>query len=142
LDLEEDKLLKMILLPQQVLDQEDMFQKQVPCHQVMLIFQDGLYQKREEQLMSVEDQIEIKHMILGQHSEHKLILKIQLVQNVILVQATDFKGIKQEHLKIKCKEDLVSSFLMPNGESKYTGNVIVTLSSKIDYKNINNYSSF
>jgi hypothetical protein len=84
----------------------------------MLIFQDGHYQKLVEQLKSVEDQIEIKHMIQDQHLGLKLILRILLVQNVILDLATDYKEIRQEHLKIKCKEDLVSNSLMLNGESE------------------------
>ena len=118
-----------------------MSQKRVHYHQVMLIFQDGLYQKQVEQLKSVEDQIEIKHMIQDQPLGLKLILRIQLVQNVISVLAIDFKEIRQVHLKIRCKEDLVSSFLMQNGESDLIINVIVTLSYIINYKNINNYSS-
>lgn len=95
-----------------------MSQRPVLCHQVMLIFQDGHYQKLVEQLKSVEDQIEIKHMIQDQHLGLKLILRILLVQNVILDLATDYKEIRQEHLKIKCKEDLVSNSLMLNGESE------------------------
>ena len=106
----------MILQLQQVLDQEDMYQKQVHYHQVMLIFQDGLYQKQEELLKNVENQIEIKHMIQDQRLVLKHIQRILLVQNVILVQAIDFNEIRQEHSKIKCKEDSVSSFLTPNGE--------------------------
>lgn len=108
----------MILLLQQVLGLEDMSLKLVLCHLVMLIFLDGHCQKLEEQLKNEESQIEIKHTTQDQPLGLKLILKIRQVQNVILVQATDFKEIRQEHLKIKCKEDSVSSSLTPNGESK------------------------
>lgn len=118
--------------PQQVLDQEDMFQKPVLYHLDMLIFPDGLCRRQEELRMSVEDQIEIKHMIQDQLLVVKLILKIKQVQNVTLGQATDFKETRQGHLKIKCKEDSVSNSLMLNGES--TNNIIVTLSTSINYK--------
>jgi len=95
-----------------------MSQRLVLYHQVMLIFQDGHYQKLVEQLKSAEDQIEIKHMIQDQPLGLKLILRILLVLNVILVLAIDFKEIRQERLKIKCKEDSVSNSLTLNGESK------------------------
>ena len=95
-----------------------MSRRLVLYHQVMLIFQDGHYQKLVEQLKSVEDQIEIKHMIQDQPLGPKLILRILLAQNVILDLAIDFKEIRQERLKIKCKEDSVSNFLMLNGESE------------------------
>lgn len=108
---------------QRVLGQEDMFLKLVLYHQDIQIFPDGLCLKQEELQMNEEDLIEIKHMIQDQLLVLKLILRIKQVQNVILVPATDFKEIKQGHLKIKCKEDSVSSYLMLNGESiKYHSN--------------------
>ena len=93
-----------------------MSQKRVLYHQDMPIFPDGLCPKQEELRMNVEDLIEIKHMIQDQLSEVKLILRIKQVQNVILDQVIDYKEIKQEHSKIKCKVVLVLNFIMLNGD--------------------------
>jgi len=51
LDGEEGELLKIRLQPQEVLDQEDMYQRLVLSHQINKTSLDGLYQKQVAQKM-------------------------------------------------------------------------------------------
>jgi hypothetical protein len=106
----------MTLQLQQVLVLEDTSLKLQLFHQVIKIFLDGHYQKQVEQQKREEDLIEIKLLIQDQLLDPKLIQKIPQDQNVILDQVIDYKEIKQEHSKIKCKVVLVLNFIMLNGD--------------------------
>lgn len=96
----------MTLQLQQVLDQEGTCLKQAPSLPATRTFQDGHCQRPAEQQRREESPIEIKLMTQDQRLGHKLIQKISLVQNAILVQATDFRETKPERSKIRCKEGL------------------------------------
>ena len=83
----------MTLQHQEVLDQEDMFQKVVPYHHRNKISPDGHFQKQVVRQLISPNQIGIKHMIRDRHLEPNVTPKIRLGQWHILVQVIGIKEI-------------------------------------------------
>jgi hypothetical protein len=70
--------------------------------------------------MLEEHQIEIRPMILDQHSVGKLTPRIELVQMLTSDQAIEDRHINLEHSRIRCKAAEVLSYTIPNGETTTT----------------------
>ena len=115
-DGEGDRLLRIKLLLQEVLDLVDTFQRHALNHQTNKTSHDGLYPKLVDQKMKDLDPTEIKLTIQDLPSVVNVTQRIELDNKLILDRVVDLNLINQVLLKIRCKEDLVSNYFMLSGE--------------------------
>ena len=94
-----------------------MFQSHVQIPLKNKTSHDGLFQRLEDQLPKRKKiQTEIKHTIPDQHFRHNAIQKIKQLPEHILDQAIEDIQTSWDYSKIKCRVELVSSYIIQNGD--------------------------